>query len=70
MKKATLYAKEFHTSKVFLTFSSYLFHFIAGRKKYSLRTQFAAENSYSYFVSIAAAFHFCERAGIILANEK
>ena len=44
IKKATLYAKEFHTSQVIFPFSIYLFHFIAGRKKiHSLRTQFAAD---------------------------
>ena len=71
MKKATLYAKEFHTSKVILTFSIYLFHFIAGQKKNfrSLRTQFAAALVY-IFITIAAPFRFCERARIILANEK
>ena len=69
-KKATLYAKEFHPSKVILTFSIYLFHFIAGRKKiYSLRTQFAAE-LILLFITKAAAFHFCERVQIILTNEE
>ena len=44
MKKATLYTKEFHTTKVILTFSIYLFHFIQVEKKIpSLRTQYAAE---------------------------
>ena len=44
IEKATLYAKEFHTSKSILTFSIYLFHFNAGRKKIHaicVRTQIA-----------------------------
>ena len=54
----------------FLTFSIYLFHFIAGRKKIqSLRMQFVAELKY-LFITIAATFRFCEQARIILVNEK
>ena len=46
-------------------------HFTAGQKTkiHSLRTQFEAELKY-LFITIAAAFCFCERACIILANEK
>ena len=67
MKKASLNAKEFHTSKVILTFSICLFHFIASRKKnHSLQTQFAAE----LFITKATAFRFCERPRIIFANEE
>ena len=48
----------------------YLFHFIVGRKKiHSLCTQFAAELK-QQFITIAAAFRFCERGRIILVNEK
>ena len=61
MKKATLYAKESHTSKVILTFSILLFHFIAGRKKF---------HSCCYFLLKAAAFRLSELARSILANEK
>ena len=63
MKKATLYAKESHTSKVILTFSIFLFHFIAGRKKISLVQLFTV-------LLKAAAFRLCELAPSILANEK
>ena len=58
IKKATLYAKEFHTSKVILTFSFYLLYFIAGRKKnLSLRLQFAAEFVW-LFITIQQLFTF------------
>ena len=62
-----LYAKEFHTSKGILTFSIYLLHFIAGWKKKF--TQFAAELK-QLFITIPAAFRFCERTRIILENDK
>ena len=70
MKKAMLYAKEFQTSKVILTFSMYLFRFFVGQKKFhSLCMQFAAE-LIRLLITIAAAFCFCEQALIILANKK
>ena len=62
------YAKEFlHTNKGVSKFSIYQFHFIAGRKKKF--TQFVAELK-QLFITITAAFCFCEPACIILANEK
>ena len=54
------YAKEFVTSKVSLTFSIYLFRFIAGRKKILCILR---HNSKSYLLlAVVAAFCFCERA--------
>ena len=60
MKKASLYDNEFHTSKVSLSFSIYLFHSTAGRKKiHSLRTQFAAGLIYSsYLLLLLQLFAF------------
>ena len=63
MKKAMLYAKGFHTSQVILTFSIYLFHFIASAR--NLRQTYC-----SIVITKAAAFRFRERACIILTNEE
>ena len=44
LKKLRYTLKSSTQAKSFWTFSIYLFHFLAGRKKFhSLRTQFAAE---------------------------
>ena len=62
-----VYANKFHTSKGILTFSIYIFHFLAGRKLEKnpiLCTQFAAELK-QLFITVAAAFRFCEYAPII-----
>ena len=65
MKKATLYAKGFHTSQVILTFSIYLFHFIAGRKKNS-QPAHAICGRPRIVITIAAAFRFCDHFILVL----
>ena len=57
----------FEFCKGILTFSMYIFHFIAGRKKNACNLQ---QSSNSYLSLIAATYRFCERACIILTNEK
>ena len=70
IKKAILYAKEFHTSKRFCIFHlSISFHCRSKQKFHSLRTQFAAELK-QLFITVAAAFRFCEHTRIILVKEK
>ena len=53
-----LYAKGFHTSKVILTFSIYLFHFSAGRKKIIACARNLRQNLYSYLLLKLQLFAF------------
>ena len=61
-----LYAKEFQTSKGILTCS--FIYFISLQVEKNIH-EFTTELK-QLFIPIAAAFCFCERACIILANEK
>ena len=66
IKKATVYGNELHTSEVILTFSIYLFYFIAGPKNFIACARNFRQNSYSFhYYRLVTAFCFYERDRII-----